>query len=31
MNFTNRTLENQFKKDLEQMYRMYGIGKEAGK
>ncbi len=28
MNFSNRTVENQFKKDLEAMYRMYGIGKE---
>ena len=29
LNFSNRTIENQFKKDLEAMYRMYGIGKEA--
>lgn len=29
MNFSNRTIENQFKKDLETMYRMYGIGQEA--
>ena len=29
MNFSNRTIENQFKKDLEAMYRMYGIGQEA--
>jgi hypothetical protein len=29
MNFSNRTVENQFKKDLEAMYRMYGIGQEA--
>ena len=29
MNFSNRTVENQFKKDLEAMYRMYGIGEEA--
>ena len=29
MNFSNRTVENQFKKDLEAMYRMYGIRKEA--
>ena len=25
MNFSNRTVENQFKSDLEQMYAMYGI------
>ena len=30
MNFSNRSVENQFKKDLEAMYRMYGIGKEVG-
>ena len=29
MNFSNRTIENQFKKDLEAMYRMYGIKQEA--
>ena len=29
MNFSNRTVENQFKKDLEAMYLMYGIGEEA--
>ena len=29
MNFSNRTIENQFKKDLEAMYRMYGIRQEA--
>ena len=29
MNFSNRTIENQFKKDLEAMYRMYGIREEA--
>ena len=29
MNFSNRTVENQFKKDLETMYGMYGIGKEG--
>ena len=29
MNFSNRTVENQFKKDLEAMYRMYGIAQEA--
>ncbi len=29
MNFSNRTIENQFKRDLESMYRMYGIGEEA--
>ena len=26
MNFTSNTLENQFKSDLDEMYRMYGIG-----
>ena len=25
MNFTSKTLENQFKSDLDTMYRMYGI------
>ena len=30
MNFSNRTIENQFKKDLEAMYRMYGIAQEVG-
>ena len=30
MNFTSKTLENQFKSDLDTMYRMYGIG-EVGK
>jgi len=29
LNFSNRTVENQFKKDLEAMYRMYGIRQEA--
>ncbi len=29
MNFSNRTIENQFKRDLESMYRIYGIGEEA--
>ena len=29
MNFSNRTVENQFKKDLQAMYRMYGV-KEVG-
>ena len=29
MNFSNRTIENQFKKDLEEMYWMYGIRQEA--
>ena len=28
MNFSNRTVENDFKKDLEEMYRIYGVGKE---
>ena len=31
MHFSSRTLENQFKSDLEAMYKMYGIGEEAGK
>lgn len=31
MNFSNRTVENQFKKDLEAMYRIYGVGEEAEK
>ena len=30
MNISNRTIENQFKKDLEAMYRMYGIRQEVG-
>ena len=30
MNFSNRTIENQFKQDLEAMYRMYGIRQEVG-
>ena len=29
MHFTNRTLENQFKSDLDALYKMYGIGEEA--
>jgi len=29
MNFSNRTVENRFKSDLEKMYRMYGIGQEG--
>ena len=29
MNFSNRTVENRFKRDLEEMYMLYGIGKEA--
>ena len=29
MNFSNRTVENQFKKDLEAMYQMYGISREV--
>ena len=28
MHFSNRTLENRFKADLEAMYKMYGIGEE---
>ena len=28
MKLSNRTLENQFRQDLEEMYRMYGIGEE---
>ena len=28
LNFSNRTVENEFKKDLEEMYRIYGITKE---
>ncbi len=29
MNFSNRTVENRFKRDLEEMYLLYGIGEEA--
>lgn len=29
MNFSNRTVENQFKKDLKAMYRMYGVEEEG--
>ena len=29
MNFSNRTLENQFKQDLDEMYKMYGIEEVA--
>lgn len=29
MNFSNRTIENQFKQDLEAMYRIYGVRQEA--
>ena len=29
MNFSNRTVENRFKNDLDTMYRIYGIQKEA--
>lgn len=29
MSFSDRNVENQFKKDLEEMYRMYGIGAEV--
>ena len=28
MNFSNRSVENEFKRDLEEMYRMYGLGEE---
>lgn len=31
MNFSNKTLERKFKQDIEDMYRMYGIGEEADK
>ena len=31
MNFSNRTQENKFKQDLNEMYRMYGIEKEESK
>lgn len=31
MNLSSRTLENQFKSDLEAMYRIYGIGEEDSK
>lgn len=31
MNFSNRTVENQFKKDLEAMYHMYGVEEEVEK
>lgn len=31
MNFSNRTQENKFKEDLDEMYRMYGIDKEVEK
>ena len=30
MNFTSKTLENQFKSDLDTMYRMYGLGEVRG-
>ena len=30
MNFSNRTAENQFKSDLEQMYKMYGLSGGEG-
>ena len=29
LNFSNRTIENQFKKDLEAMFRMYGANQEV--
>lgn len=28
MNFSNRTLENRFKEDVEEMYRMYGVSEQ---
>lgn len=31
MNFSNRSIENQFKKDLEDMYRIYGVKAEVEK
>ena len=31
LNFSNRTVENQFKKDLEAMYRIYGVKQEVAK
>ena len=31
MNFSNRTQENKFKEDLDEMYRMYGVGEEVSK
>jgi hypothetical protein len=31
MDFSHRSRENQFKEDLEAMYRMYGIGTEEDK
>ena len=31
IHFSSRTLENQFKSDLEAMYKMYEIGEEAGR
>ncbi len=31
MKFSNRSQENKFKEDLAAMYKMYGIGEEAGK
>ena len=29
MNFSNRTMENQFKNDLKEMYRLYGLDGEV--
>ena len=29
MNFSNRTIENQFKNDLKEMYSMYGLDEEV--
>ena len=31
MNFSNRAQENKFKEDLDEMYRMYGVGEEVSK
>lgn len=29
LDFSNRTLENKFRQDLREMYRMYGVGEEG--
>ena len=31
MNFSNKAQENKFKEDLDEMYRMYGVGEEVSK